>query len=99
MDSGCGGGSITLGLAAHLAPGEVVGLVFEPSVLDWARDLAVGRGITNVRFEPGSVYDLPFPAASFDAAFSRSVLEHFAKPLEALREVRRVLKPGGHRRG
>jgi SAM-dependent methyltransferase len=57
--------------------------------------LADELGVTNVRFEQGDVYALPFAAATFDAAFSRSVLEHLARPLEALREVRRVLKPGG----
>jgi ubiquinone/menaquinone biosynthesis C-methylase UbiE len=95
LDFGCGGGSITLGLAEFVAPGEVVGLDIEPSALERARTLAADRGIANVRFEQGSVYDLPFAAGTFDAAFSRSVLEHLAQPVEALCEVRRVLKPGG----
>lgn len=95
LDFGCGPGSITLGLAAAVAPGEVVGIDIEPSVIEQARAVAAERSITNVHFEVGSVYALPFPDASFDAAFSRSVLEHLARPLEALREVRRVLTPGG----
>jgi len=91
LDFGCGTGTTTVGLAAAVAPGEVVGLdIGEPALA-----LAAERGVGNVRFDSGSVYALPFPDASFDAAFSRSVLEHLAEPLAALREVRRVLKPGG----
>jgi len=67
----------------------------EPSQLEIARALATERGVTNVRFEVGNIYALPFPDASFDAAFAHTVLEHLSEPLRALKEMRRVLKPGG----
>jgi ubiquinone/menaquinone biosynthesis C-methylase UbiE len=95
LDFGCGPGTITVGLAAAVAPGTVVGIDIEPSMIERASGLAVERGVTNVRFELANVYALPFPDNSFDAAFSRSVLEHLARPVDALQEVRRVLKPGG----
>jgi SAM-dependent methyltransferase len=47
------------------------------------------------RFEVASVYELPFSDAAFDAAFANTLLLHLADPLRALREMRRVLKPGG----
>src|SRR5215218_2744965 len=50
LDVGCGPGSITLGLAATVAPGEVVGLDLRPEVIAQARASAAARGVANVRF-------------------------------------------------
>ena len=95
LDCGCGPGSITVGLAEVVAPGEVVGVDIEPRQVARAQALAQDLGLTNARFEVGSVYELPFPDASFDAAFAVNALEHVSEPLRALREMRRVLRPGG----
>jgi ubiquinone/menaquinone biosynthesis C-methylase UbiE len=95
IDCGCGPGSITIGVADIVAPGQVTGVDIEPRQLEAARALALERGVRNVRFEPGSVYSLPFPDATFDAAVAHFVIEHVNDPVRALRELRRVLKPGG----
>jgi SAM-dependent methyltransferase len=95
LDCGCGPGSITCDLAEVVAPGEVIGLDLQPSQVERAAALARERGVVNVRFEVGSIYTLPFPDASFDATFARTVLMHLQDPLAAAREMRRVLKPGG----
>ena len=95
LDVGCGPGSITVGLAQAVAPGEVVGVDIEPSVLDEARRLAAERRVNNARFEASDVYDLPFADGSFDAALAHTLLEHVPDPVQALRELRRVLRPGG----
>ncbi len=95
LDCGCGPGTITLGLAEAVSPGQVVGIDIEEANIDRARAHAAEQGIPNVRFEVGSVYELPFPDDSFDAVFANTLLEHLEKPAEALNEMRRVLKPGG----
>jgi ubiquinone/menaquinone biosynthesis C-methylase UbiE len=95
LDVGCGPGSITCDLARFVAPAQVVGIDLQPSQITAARSLAAQRGVTNVRFESGSIYELPYPDGSFDVATAVVVLFHLRDPLRALRELRRVLKPGG----
>src|SRR5215213_7951115 len=95
LDCGCGPGSVTVGLAEVVAPGEVVGIDSSQIQIDRARALAHERGLRNVRFEAGDVYQLGFPDASFDVVFTQALLMHLGDRLAALREIRRVLKPGG----
>jgi len=95
LDAGCGPGSITVGLAAAVAPGEAVGIHREASAVEQARAHAAERGVANVRFDQGDLFALPFPDASFDAAFLHAVLEHLPDPVAALVAIRRVVRPGG----
>jgi ubiquinone/menaquinone biosynthesis C-methylase UbiE len=95
LDVGCGPGSITLGLAEAVAPGEVVGVDFQPSQVAQAQAVSAARGLMNTRFEVADVYRLPFPDGSFDAVFAHVVLMHLREPIRALAEMRRVLRPGG----
>jgi SAM-dependent methyltransferase len=95
IDVGCGPGTITVGLAQVVAPGEVLGVDFAPEMIEQARSLAKEKRISNVRFEVARAEDLPVADESCDAAFEHTLLEHVANPLRVLREMRRVLKPGG----
>ena len=95
LDVGCGPGSITRGLAERVAPGQAVGLDTSSETLDAARRDAAARGLENLRFEVGSVYELPFPDASFDAAYAHQVFQHLREREVALREMLRVLRPAG----
>jgi ubiquinone/menaquinone biosynthesis C-methylase UbiE len=95
LDCGCGPGSITVGLAQAVTPGEAVGIDLEPSQIALAQTYAAERGVANARFETGNIYALPFPDATFDAAFGHTIVMQFRDPVQALTEVYRVLKPGG----
>jgi SAM-dependent methyltransferase len=95
LDCGCGPGSITIGLAHVVNPGEVVGIDIGASYIDRARSDAAKQGVSNISFKEGSLYDLPFPDNAFDAVFAHAVLNHLGVPLQALKEAYRVLKPGG----
>ena len=95
LDIGCGPGTISIALAKAIAPGKVFAIDFEPSQIEAARRRAADSGIHNIEFQVGSVYSLPFKDAEFDCAFAHAVFEHLKEPVPALREIRRVLKPGG----
>jgi len=95
LDVGCGPGSITRGLAERLAPGLVVGVDLSRETLAAARQDAADRGLTNLLYEEGSVYQLPFPDASFDVAYAHQVFQHLREPGAALREMLRVVRSGG----
>jgi SAM-dependent methyltransferase len=86
LDLGCGPGSITVGLAAAVAPGPTTGVDLDPNLPDGAADA--------VRLVRADVNDLPFPGASFDALFACALLQHVRDPLATLREARRVARPG-----
>ena len=95
LDIGCGPGSITIGLAEAVAPGEAVGVDFQPSQVVRAQTLSVERGVRNVSFEVADIYELPFPDGSFDAVLAHAVLMHLREPMKGLAAIRRVLRPGG----
>lgn len=95
LDCGCGPGTITIGFAELVAPGQVVGTEIEDSQVDLARQNATKRNVSNARFEVADIYALPFEPASFDAVFISAVLGNLREPVRGLREAYRVLKPGG----
>lgn len=96
LDLGCGSGTITADLAQRLGPGgSAVGVDVEASVLSTAAAHAASRGVSNLKFQEGSVYALPFAADSFDVVFAHQVFQHLSDPVAAFAEARRVLRPSG----
>jgi len=77
-----------------VAPGETIGIDASPSVIDTARELR-DPSLESLTFEVGSIYEPRFAPESFDAAFAHQVLQHLAKPVDALAQMRKLLKPGG----
>ncbi|KAI1427331.1 methyltransferase type 11 [Xylaria sp. FL1777] len=101
LDVGCGPGSITLGLAAHVPEGSVTGIDANSKAVETARELCEKRGTTNATFSVGNLNKLPFDDDSFDVVHAHQVLGHLPGkqdepgPVWGLKEMRRVCKPGG----
>jgi len=91
LDVACGSGKLTAELAKIAGDaGRVVGLDFSPQMLDVAR-----RNHPRLEFMQGDAVSLPFDDASFDASSIAFGLRNLADPIRGLREMLRVVKPGG----
>ncbi len=96
LDVACGTGAPALQVARKVgAQGWVVATDLNEEPLKIAAERAKQRGLTNVRFERADVHQLPFPDNEFDLVTCRFGVMFFEDLPKALREVRRVLKPGG----
>jgi ubiquinone/menaquinone biosynthesis C-methylase UbiE len=96
LDVACGTGLVSLRMAEAVGRrGEVVGADISGEMVEAARRVAAERGVGNVGFERGDAEELPFPDATFDAAACALGLMYVPDPAWALREMRRVLRPGG----
>jgi ubiquinone/menaquinone biosynthesis C-methylase UbiE len=96
LDVGCGPGQFTILLAEALPLAEVSGIDLAPTMIEIARghaarSLAAGR----LHFEIADVARLPMVDASFDAVLSSGSIKHWPDPVAGLREIHRVLVPGG----
>ena len=95
-DFGCGVGAATRMLASMVGPtGTVTGIDAYDSQLHQAFRLCDEAGLQNVSFCQADASDTELPANSFDLVYCRFLLLHLTDPFACLREMRRVLKPGG----
>ncbi len=90
-DLGCGTGALSAALAPHVA--RVYAVDASPAMLSAAADRL--SGFDNVMTAKGLLEALPIESGELDAAVIMLVLHHVTDPLCALREVHRVLRPGG----
>ena len=95
LDLGCGAGSLSLGIAAAVSPGEVLGIDLQASVIERARAAAEEAGLRNVHFEVGNIDGLELPEASFDLVHFSGTLGYLKDPLAALKLAFGALRPGG----
>ncbi|MFC8195434.1 methyltransferase domain-containing protein [Streptomyces sp. NPDC057298] len=95
LDIGCGPGTITADLAELVPDGHVTGVDHAPGILDLARATAAERGLRNVEFAVADVHALDRPDDTFCVVHAHQVLQHVGDPVQALREMYRVTKPGG----
>jgi SAM-dependent methyltransferase len=92
LDVACGTGVLARAAAEWVGPGgKVTGLDPNPEMLAVAR-----RKSDGIEWRDGRAEALPWPGESFDAVLSQFGMMFFDRPIEALREMMRVLRPGGH---
>jgi ubiquinone/menaquinone biosynthesis C-methylase UbiE len=99
-DVGCGDGITDLGLVHRARPRRLVGFDLDPVRQDLLIERATAAGVadslpTSLEFTECTAKELPAPDDSFDFVVSWSAFEHIADPLCVLREIRRILRPGG----
>jgi demethylmenaquinone methyltransferase / 2-methoxy-6-polyprenyl-1,4-benzoquinol methylase len=96
LDVCCGTGDLALELAERVTPGgRVVGCDFSEPMLDLAREKASARRADGLRFEWADALQLPYDAERFDAVTVGFGVRNLADLDRGLRELARVLKPGG----
>lgn len=96
LDVGCGPGTITADLAERVSPGgRVTAVDSATDALAAAEQVVRERGLDGIGFAVADVHRLQFADDTFDVVHAHQVLQHVADPVGALREMRRVCKPGG----
>ena len=93
LEAGCGVGAQTVTLASRSGGGAILSMDISAESVAAARQGT--RWAENVMFLQADLYALPFHPESFDHVFVCFVLEHLARPGEAMTGLKKVLKPGG----
>ena len=97
VDLGSGAGNDCF-IARHETgeTGKVIGVDFTPAMIDKARKNAEARGFNNVEFRQGDIENMPITANSADVIVSNCVLNLVPNKDAVIKDIYRVLKPGGH---
>lgn len=93
LDAGCGPGLVSLFLARHVK--HVRGVDLTGAMIARAKEDAARAGLKNVTFELGDMSRLPYADNTFDGSITRYTFHHLERPGDALKEMLRVVKPGG----
>ena len=93
LDVGCGSGWATRLLADYASSGRVTGIDISDEMVRLAAESS--QSYANVDFQTASAEQLPFADNEFTHAFSMESLYYYADIAKALKEIQRVLKPGG----
>jgi ubiquinone/menaquinone biosynthesis C-methylase UbiE len=96
LEVGPGNGTYTLAAARRVGPtGKIVAIDIEPRMIERVQRKIQAAGVANVEARLADVYALPFEDDAIDAAYIITVVGEIPEPERAMKEIRRVLKPGG----
>jgi len=95
LEIGCGNGSGAVIIRETFAPAWIDALDIDPAMLALARRRQADRGMTGLQLMAGDAQELPYRNESFDAVFNYGIVHHLEDWQRGIREVARVLKPGG----
>jgi ubiquinone/menaquinone biosynthesis C-methylase UbiE len=95
LDVACGTGIVARTAAAKTgSDARVIGLDINPQMLNKATEMAEKEGL-EINWQQGDAGDLPFEENRFDHLFCQQAMQFFPEPQQVLKEMQRVLKPGG----
>lgn len=97
LEVGCGTGATLRSLASRRDfSGKAIGVDHSPHFVAAAQKFAGDENLAGrVEFRVGDAHQLDFPDASFDVVFAHTLISHVTDPVEVLREMVRVVRPGG----
>jgi ubiquinone/menaquinone biosynthesis C-methylase UbiE len=95
LEVGCGVGAQTITLARNSPEARIISIDISARSVAEAKARIEGAGYTNVSFQQGDIFNLPFASETFGHIFVCFVLEHLAQPLKALHALKKLLKEGG----
>lgn len=96
LEIGCGRGGFACWLASQpYAPSEFVAADYSTSAVERGREFAKSLGLNAITWREADIQQIPFEDATFDTVISCETIEHVPEPSKSLRELVRVLKPGG----
>jgi ubiquinone/menaquinone biosynthesis C-methylase UbiE len=95
LDVGCGTGFAVIYLISALGVEKACGIDISHEMITKAQAKILGEMEQKVEFQQAPADCIPYPNGSFDHVLCTNSFHHYPHPIEALREMRRVLKPGG----
>lgn len=95
IELGCGPGFLIDKLLDNYPTSTLTGVEIDELLCEYAKEHLYKRYDERVEIIEGSILDIPLPDNCFDFAITRLVIEHLSDPLQAIKEVKRILKPNG----
>ena len=95
LECGCGPGVVTFEIAKEVINGNVIGIDIDEHQINTNNLKVSESSFKNLNFEAANILELPYPNNFFDIVYMQALIVHIKSPINAIREVYRVLKNDG----